>query len=73
MPEQPVERAQWKRFGTSPDRCFCGQPIQVSITITAQELTGDKGSTKLASERHVFCDQHALVRMQNASKAMMQR
>lgn len=59
----PLDRAQWKRFVQKGGRCLvCGKTAAVAVTLTARELTGERGGPNLASETIQFCHEHGIQR-----------
>lgn len=68
---QRIDRAEWKRFADKGGRCLvCGHAAVLSMTITARELTGEKGGANLATETVHFCHEHGIMRYADALNKM---
>lgn len=71
---QPVEMAQWKKFGsTNRDRCeVCGGTAQIAISMFAHEKStnGRGNGNKLAQTLHYFCDTHGQMKYGEALRRL---
>jgi len=61
--DKAIDRATWKRLSSDREGCNhsgCTHTPIVSVTVTAAELTGERGgNTSLAKRTYRYCAPHA--------------
>lgn len=69
-----IDRAMWRRFGTTnKDRCIvCGNTAIVTVSLTAHErnMKGERGAPMLTKQSFVFCDTHGQARFGEALRRL---
>lgn len=70
-----IDRAAWNRLGSDKEGCNvpgCTQPLAVSLTLSAAELTGSRGgNTSLAKRTYRYCAAHAEQKFIRATEAIV--
>lgn len=58
-----IDRAQWNRYKSGGGRCLvCGNRADISVALSATEITGARGGSQLAREKVELCNTHGLDR-----------